>query len=126
MSADDNIALVRRLYDEGINRHDTAAAAAFYALDAKNHLVGLHLISKGRVSSSYCSPREIIQAALLHNAAGIILVHNHPSGDANPITDDVACTRKIKEACTLMDMELLDHIVVADGLKVSMRERGLM
>jgi DNA repair protein RadC len=69
--------------------------------------------------------REVFKAAVMSNAAAIILCHNHPSGDPTPSPEDVAITRKIKDAGTLLDIELLDHIVLGNPDWVSLRERGL-
>jgi len=69
-------------------------------------------------------PREVFKAALLANAAAIILTHNHPSGDPTPSADDMALTRRLAEAGTLIGVEVLDHIIVGDGRYFSFREGG--
>jgi DNA repair protein RadC len=68
---------------------------------------------------------EIFKAAIRRNAANLIVVHNHPSGDPTPSPDDVAITRAILQAGELLDVKLLDHIIVGNGRFVSLKERGL-
>ena len=69
-------------------------------------------------------PREVFKAALLANAASIVLAHNHPSGDPAPSPDDVALTRRLVDAGRLLGVEVLDHIVIGEGRYVSVRELG--
>jgi DNA repair protein RadC len=95
-------------------------------LDVKNRLIREEVVSMGGLSSSPLHPREVIRPALLCNAAGIILAHNHPSGDPEPSPGDLEITARVKEACRLMEMELLDHIIVGEGGYVSLRERGVV
>ena len=88
-------------------------------------LVAYHQLSRGTVSTTLVHPREIYQAALLANAASIVLVHNHPSGDPTPSVDDVAVTNRVKEAGLLMGIELLDHIIIGhEGRYYSFKEGG--
>jgi len=95
------------------------------AVNTKNQPVGIHTVSIGSLNSSIIAIREVFKAAVMSNAAAIILCHNHPSGDPTPSAEDVAITRKIREAGVLLDIELLDHIVLGDPGFVSLRERGL-
>jgi DNA repair protein RadC len=71
-------------------------------------------------------PREVVKRALKHNAGAVILVHNHPSGVAEPSRADELLTTRLREALTLVDIRLLDHLVVGDGEMVSFSERGLI
>jgi DNA repair protein RadC len=81
----------------------------------------------GTLHSSLVHPREVFKAAILSNAAGFILAHNHPSGELTPSKDDIAVTERIKEAGDLLGIDLLDHIIVGDGKRyTSFREQGLM
>ena len=73
---------------------------------------GLFMISKGSVNQTDCCIREIIQKTLLVNADSIILIHNHPSGIGTPSKKDIITTRRLNEACSVMNIRLLDHIVV--------------
>ena len=71
-------------------------------------------------------PREVVKAALAHNAAGIILAHNHPSGVAEPSCADELLTTSLKQALALVDVRVLDHLVVAATAVTSFAERGLI
>ncbi len=95
-------------------------------LDVKNRLIREEVVSMGGLNSSPLHPREVIRPALLCNAAGIILAHNHPSGDPEPSPGDLEITAQVKEACRLMEMELLDHLIIGDRGYVSLKERGLV
>lgn len=87
------------------------------ALGSKCKLIGLFEVSHGTVNASLVSPREILMRALLCGAVGIVLVHNHPSGDVTPSDDDIKTTERIKNACQLMNVDLFDHIIIGDGYK---------
>jgi len=93
-------------------------------LDVKNRLIREEVISIGSLNSSPLHPREVIRPAILCNAAGIILAHNHPSGDPTPSPGDREITHRIREACRLMEVELLDHIILGEEGYVSLREKG--
>jgi DNA repair protein RadC len=81
--------------------------------------------SRVRRNSSAVRVGAVIKAALKHNAASIIVCHHHPSGDPTPSLDDVAVTRQLVEAGTLLGMDVLDHLVIGHGRWVSLRERRL-
>ena len=81
---------------------------------------------RGTLSSAPVYPREIVKAALAHNAASVILAHNHPSGYAEPSSADISMTRQIKDALALIGTNVLDHLVVAGRRIVSFAERGIM
>ena len=72
------------------------------------------------------SPREVIKRVLKHNAAAVILVHNHPSGEPEPSRCDIQLTKKLQELLEILDVRLLDHFIVAGTETVSMAERGLV
>jgi len=101
----------------------TVEKLGMFSLNTKNEIVGIHTLTIGTVNSSLVSPRDVIQQALLNNASAIILWHNHPSGDTMPSQDDIRTTSRIKEACKIMDIKLLDHLIVGDIL-YSMNEHG--
>ena len=84
-------------------------------LDAKNHLIGCFEASHGTSTASILGQREIFQKALMIGANGIVLTHNHPSGDCTPSNEDVMCTKRTIENGKLLGIELLDHIIVARG-----------
>ena len=95
----------------------------FY-LNARNQLLARDLVSVGSLSASIVHPREVFEPAIARGAAGVIVAHNHPSGDPEPSPEDVAVTRRLADAGTLLGIELLDHIVVAERGFVSLKARG--
>jgi DNA repair protein RadC len=94
-------------------------------LDTRNRVQFIETVYRGSVNSSQVRIAEIFKAAIRRNAANLIVIHNHPSGDPTPSPDDVAITRAILQAGELLDVKLLDHIIVGSGRFVSMKERGL-
>ncbi len=95
-------------------------------LDSQHQLIEFKILFTGTVNSAAVYPREVVREVIRANAAALILVHNHPSGIADPSEADVALTRDIRSAMALIDVEVLDHIVVGDTLCVSLAQRGLM
>jgi len=95
-------------------------------LDGKNRIVSLDRVSVGSLNQSIVHPREVFKSACIISAAGIILVHNHPTGDPNPSQEDISITRRLKEAGELIGIPVLDHIIIGDGQYVSFVERGLL
>ena len=95
-------------------------------LDGKNRIVCLDRVSVGSLNQSIVNVREVLKSALLSSAAAILLVHNHPTGDPNPSGEDIAITRRLKEAGELICIPVLDHIIIGDGQYVSFVERGLL
>jgi len=95
-------------------------------LDGKNRIVCMDVVSIGSLNQSIVHPREVFKTACLSNAAAVILVHQHPSGDPNPSREDMEITRRLKEAGEIMGIRVLDHIIVGDGEYVSFVERGLL
>lgn len=94
-------------------------------LNTRNQVLKIETIYRGSLNSSQIRVGELFKTAVRNNAAAVIVVHNHPSGDPTPSPDDVAVTRAIIQAGKLMDIDVLDHLVI--GLKnfVSLKERGL-
>lgn len=97
-------------------------------LDGKNRIVALHLVSQGSLNQSIVHPRETFKAAILANSAAIILAHNHPTGDLTPSSEDIAITRRLKEAGDLLGIRVLDHIIIDtdSGNSQSFTEMGLL
>lgn len=95
-------------------------------VDAKNRVIREVLLSQGTLTSSLVHPREVFRHAIRAAAVGVVLVHNHPSGDPEPSPDDEALTRRIVAVGELVGMKVLDHIVVADDAYVSLLERGVL
>lgn len=95
-------------------------------LDTKQGLIKDILISKGTVNASVVSPREIFVEAFKHRAVGVILTHNHPSGDPTPSKEDCLLTRRVKEAGSLIGVQLLDHVVIGDNSYSSFKKEGML
>ncbi|MCL6556586.1 MAG: DNA repair protein RadC [Burkholderiales bacterium] len=96
-------------------------------LDTQNRVIACEELFRGSLKETSVYPREVVKRALTHNAAGVILAHNHPSGVAEPSRADEALTRALKEALALIDVRVLDHFIVAAGTPgVSFAERGLL
>jgi DNA repair protein RadC len=94
-------------------------------LNTRNRVLKIETIYRGSLNSSQVRVGEIFKAAIRVNAAALIVVHNHPSGDPTPSPDDVAITRAIVEAGQLLDVQVLDHLIIGQGRFVSLKERGL-
>ncbi len=95
-------------------------------LDNKNRVIKFEEMFMGTIDSANVYPREILKRALQHNAAAVILAHNHPSGVAEPSHADVAITKRLKEVLNLVDIRVLDHLVIGDGYAISLLESGLL
>ena len=81
-------------------------------VNRKNRPIARHVISKGTATASLVHPREVFKAAIISGASGIIVAHNHPSGDPAPSRADIQVTRQLREAAKILDIDLLDHIIV--------------
>ena len=95
-------------------------------LDNKNQVLGQRVVYQGNVNSSMVRAAEVLRPAVVEAIPGVIVVHNHPSGDPDPSPNDVLITRKLKQAAELLDIELLDHVVIGGKRHVSLKDRGLM
>jgi DNA repair protein RadC len=95
-------------------------------LDKRHRLIQYQELFRGTIDGASVHPREIVKLALQRNAAAVIIAHNHPSGVAEPSQADELITQRVKEALSLVDIRLLDHIIVGDGASVSLAERGLI
>lgn len=93
-------------------------------LDVKNRLISTQELSRGSLSHASVYPREVVKSALAHNAASIILAHNHPSGSADPSQADLNLTQTLKSALSLVDIRVLDHLIVANNTVHSFAENG--
>jgi len=109
--------------DYCINRlaHETVKHFAILCLDNQNRLIGEETMSIGTINQTAVDPLEVMNAALEHHARSVILVHNHPSGEAKPSRADIAVTRDIEKALTLMGMTLHDLLIIADTNCVSFK-----
>jgi len=104
------------------------AAEEFHvlALDSQSGVLRDLLVTRGILNSSLVHPREVFRGAIAEAAAGIIVVHNHPSGDPTPSADDRAVTRQLVEAGRVLDLPVYDHVVVGANRYVSFAEAGLL
>ncbi|MBE0675303.1 MAG: JAB domain-containing protein [Bacteroidales bacterium] len=94
-------------------------------LNRANAVLGILPVSKGGVSGTVTDVRIILQACVLSNASSLIIAHNHPSGNLNPSDADIKITQKIKEASSLMDIQLLDHLIlISDDTYHSFADQG--
>jgi DNA repair protein RadC len=93
-------------------------------LDNRHRVIAFEDLFRGTIDGASVHPREVVRAALKHNAAALIFAHNHPSGVAEPSDADRRLTRRLADALALVDIRVLDHFVVGDGEVVSFAERG--
>ncbi len=99
---------------------------ALLFLDVQNRLLAMEELFRGTLTQTSVYPREVVLRALHHQAAAVVLAHNHPSGTVQPSRADEALTQTLKAALALVDVRVLDHIIVAPGQALSMAERGLL
>lgn len=95
-------------------------------LDTHHRLIACEELFRGTVNGASVHPREVVRRALEHNAAALILAHNHPSGIAEPSQADIQLTARLRDALSLVDVRVLDHLVVAPQAWTSLAERGLL
>lgn len=107
-------------------RAEPSEVFAVIYLDGRHRIIETEIAFRGTIDGSSVHPRDIIRRALTHNAAAVIVAHNHPSGVAEPSPADIAITRRLIDALTLIDVRLLDHFVIGEGEPVSMAARGLL
>ena len=106
------------------NKHYESFTVLF--LDVKNRLIIGQELFRGSLSHASVYPREVVKSALSHNAASVILAHNHPSGSPDPSAADLALTQTLKSALALVDIRVLDHFIVANNTVYSFAENGQM
>lgn len=95
-------------------------------LDTRHRLIAAEELFLGTLGEAAVHPREVVRRALQHNAAALIVAHNHPSGVAEPSRSDESITLRLRDALALVDVRLLDHFIVGDGEPVSLAERGVI
>jgi DNA repair protein RadC len=115
----------RRFLTARLRRYQHEVFACLF-LDNRHRLICFEELFRGTVNGASVHPREVAKRALAHNAAALIIAHNHPSGVAEPSEADRALTSRIGDAMALIDVRLIDHFVVGDGEVVSFAERGLL
>ncbi len=93
-------------------------------LNSRHQMLAFEDLFRGTIDGVEVHPREVVRRSLLHNAAAVLVGHNHPSGNPEPSLDDRAVTMRLRQALALVDVKLLDHFVVGEGQPVSMADRG--
>ncbi len=95
-------------------------------LDSQHRLIAFEALFRGSLTQTSVYPREVVLHALQHQAAAVVLAHNHPSGNVTPSSADQALTHTLRAALALIDVRVLDHVIVAPGAALSMAEQGLL
>lgn len=107
-------------------RHLNHEVFAALFLDTQHHLISYTPLFKGTINAATVYPREVLKETLRQNATAVILVHNHPSGRAEPSDSDLSITRTLVQSLNLIDIHVLDHIIVGEGECYSFAEHGLI
>lgn len=107
-------------------RHLKQETFRILLLNAKGEVISTEIISTGELTSTLVHPREVFRPAVKKSAAAVLLVHNHPSGDPQPSREDIETTSRLQECGKMMGIRVIDHIVIGDGIYVSMMSEGLM
>jgi DNA repair protein RadC len=115
----------RRYLQSRLRTHIQEVFACLF-LDNRHRVIEYEELFRGTIDGASVYPREVVRRALHHNAAAVILAHNHPSGVNEPSDADTQITRRLKAALDLIDVRLLDHFVIGDGAPTSLAERGLI
>ncbi|WP_313644081.1 RadC family protein [Pseudomonas sp.] len=113
-----------RSYLKVMLRHEASEVFGCLFLDTKHRPLAFEILFRGTIDKACVYPREVVRRALLHNAAALILCHNHPSGHSEPSQEDVHLTLSLKRGLALIDVRVLDHIIVGEGEPLSMVEQG--
>ena len=116
---------IAQYYMEDMRRLDREQVM-LVLLDGHSQLIHDEILSIGTVNTSPVSAREILQSALRYRAVYIVLLHNHPSGDSTPSKQDIVITERVRAACELMNIPLLDHIIIGDHEFTSMKDKAFM
>ncbi|MET1068745.1 MAG: DNA repair protein RadC [Pseudomonas prosekii] len=115
-----------RDYLKSMLRHEPHEVFGCLFLDSKHRVLAFETLFRGSIDTTSVYPRQVVKRALAHNAAAMILCHNHPSGNPEPSQADRMLTRRLQEALELIDVRVLDHFIVGDGEPLSMAEYGWM
>lgn len=121
----DSVAAVKQFLQLHL-AHKPHEVFAVMFLDARHRLQALEEMFRGTLTQASVYPREVVVRALHHEAAAVVLAHNHPSGDVQPSAADEALTQSLRAALGLVDVRVLDHIIVGQGQALSMAERGYL
>ena len=95
-------------------------------LDSRNRIIGYEVVSIGTLNASLVHPREVFVGALLSKSAGVIVAHNHPSGEITPSPEDKETTKRLVKSGEILGIPVLDHLIVGDGKFFSFKESGLL
>lgn len=109
-----------------LNTIELFEEAKIILLNNNNSILGIYNLSKGGISSTIIDIRLILSIALKTNSSAIILIHNHPSGNLNPSKNDLEITKTTKEACNLLNIKLLDHLIVSKNGYYSFLKEGIL
>lgn len=120
----DVIEAIRTIWDNRMIEMQEEVKIIF--VNSSNTVIGFYSLSKGGITSSLVDIRLILSVALKCLATGLILVHNHPSGNLNPSSADLAIVKKLKTACKLLDIALLDSIIITKESYTSFNDEGLL
>lgn len=123
-TSSDVIAILRTVWDEG--RIEMQEEVKVLFVNSSNTVIGFYSLSKGGITSSLVDIRLILSVALKCLATGLILVHNHPGGNLNPSSADLSIVKKLKTACKLLDISLLDSIIITKESYTSFNDEGLL
>ena len=115
-----------RNYLKALLRHEPHEVFGCLFLDTKHRTLAFEVLFRGSIDSASVYPRQVVKRALAHNAAAVILCHNHPSGVSDPSQADRSLTRRLQAALELIEVRVLDHFIVGDGEPLSMVEHGWM
>lgn len=115
-----------RRYLKAILRQEQHEVFGCLFLDSKNRVLTFETLFHGTINAAYVHPRQVVKRAMVHNAASVILCHNHPSGVTDPSHSDIELTKRLKQALALIDVRVLDHVIIGDGEPLSMVELGLV
>lgn len=115
----------RRYLSACLRDYDHEVFACLF-LDTRHRVIHFEELFRGTIDGAAVHPRQVVKRALFHNAAAVILAHNHPSGVAEPSQADERITRRIRSALELVDIRLLDHLIIGDGISTSLASRGLL
>ena len=107
-------------------RHNTKEHFIALHLDGKNRIVCFDPVSIGSLNQAVVTPRELFKTACISNAAALILIHNHPTGDPSPSQEDLTITRRLKESGEILGIKVLDHIIIGDNAFLSFVDQGLL
>ena len=107
-------------------RHEPHEVFGCLFLDNKHRVLTFEVLFHGSINTAHVHPRQVVKRAMVHNAASLILCHNHPSGITDASQADIELTKRLKDALWLIDVKVLDHVIIGDGDPLSMVECGLM